>query len=132
MCKFFKIARGGTRFIVLIGNLVFKFPYFKCIPQGRLQNKVEWRDRDKSDYLAKLYFSFPGGWCNVAERVTPLTKPLSSIAGGDLIKNYFKSRVKSKDELDFLLVDSNLENFGVKDKCIVKLDWGGYGHSEDL
>ena len=132
MNKFFKTTRGGTRFIVLIGNLVFKFPYFKCIPQGRLQNRIEWRDRNKSEHLTRLYFSFPWGWCNVAERVTPLAQPLSSIEGGELIKDYFKTRVKSKDELDFLLVDGNLENFGVKGNGIVKLDWGGYGHSEDL
>ena len=31
MNKFFKTTRGGTRYIILIGNLVFKFPYFKDI-----------------------------------------------------------------------------------------------------
>ena len=132
MNKFFDTALGGSRYVLMIGGLVFKFPYCKCIAQGREQNEKEWRDHHKSEHLAKLYFSFPWGWCNVAERVTPLAQPLSSIEGGELIKDYFKARVKSKDELDFLLVDGNLENFGIKDKKIVKLDWGGYGHSEDL
>lgn len=132
MSKFFDTALGGSRYVLMVGGLVFKFPYRKCIEQGREQNEKEWQDRHKSEHLAKLYFSFPWGWCNVAERVTPLAQPLSSIEGGELIKNYFKVRVKSKDELDFLLVDGNLENFGVKGSGIVKLDWGGYGHSEDL
>lgn len=132
MNKFFDTALGGSRYVLMIGRLVLKFPYRKCIAQGREQNEKEWRDRHKSEHLAKLYFSFPWGWCNVAERVTPLAQPLSSIEGGELIKDYFKARVKSKDELDFLLVDGNLENFGViKGRGIVKLDWGGYGHSED-
>lgn len=132
MGNFFDVALGGSRYVLMIGNLVFKFPYKKCIKQGREQNEKEWRDRNKSNYLAKLYFSFPKGWCNVMERVTPLAQPLSSIEGGDLVKNYFRLKVKSKEELDFLLEDGSLENFGVKDKKIVKLDWGGYGHNEDL
>lgn len=132
MNKFFEVALGGSRYVLMIGNLAFKFPYKKCINQGRKQNMQEWKDRNKSKHLAKLYYSFPFGLCNIMERVTPLAQPLSSIEGAALVRNYFKLNVVSKEELDFLLEDSSLENFGIKDKKIVKLDWGGYGHSEDL
>lgn len=126
MNKFFEVALGGTRFILIIGKIVFKLPYYKCFSQGRNQNIKEWEDRNKSTYLAKLYFSFPFGLCNIMERVTPLASPLTSIES-DLIKDYFREKVKNKVELNFLLEDASLENFGTKDGQIVKLDWGGYG-----
>lgn len=128
MYKFFETALGGTRYILMVGNIVFKFPYYKCLKQGRRQNVKELQDRDKSSHLAKLYFSFPFGLCNIMERVTPLAKPLSSIES-DSVKEYFKSQNLSKRELEFILEDATLENFGIKDGKIVKLDWGGYGKS---
>lgn len=131
MNKFFETALGGTRFIVMVGGLVFKFPYYKCIEQGQKQNKNEWRDKDKSSYLAKLYVSLPFGLCNVMERVIPLAKPLSSIES-DVIKNYFRHKNLPKEELEFILEDATLENFGTKDTKIVKLDWGGYGKSVSI
>lgn len=126
MGKFFKTSLGGTRFIIIIGNIVFKLPYYKCISQGRIQNIREWQDKDKSSHLAKLYYSFPFGLCNIMERVVPLADPLSSIES-ELIRDYFKKNVKDKKELNFLLEDASLENFGTKKGQIVKLDWGGYG-----
>ena len=60
------------------------------------------------------------------ERVTPLADPLSSIES-ELIRDYFKKKVKDKKELDFLLEDASLGNFGTKQGQVVKLDWGGYG-----
>lgn len=129
--KFFETALGGTRFIVMIGGLVFKIPYYKCIKQGRRQNKKEWKDRKKSSHLARLYFSFPFGLLNIMERVIPLAQPLSSIES-DCVKDYFRNKNLSKDELEFILEDATLENFGIKDEKIVKLDWGGYGKSVNI
>ena len=126
MNKFFKTTRGGTRYIVLIGNLVFKFPYFKCIPQGRLQNIIEWRDRNKSKHLARLYFAFPFGLCNIMERVTPISEPFDT-SKDDFIKSYFKDIIKDKNELRFILKDGSTGNFGLRNGELVKLDWGGYG-----
>ena len=126
MNKFFKTTRGGTRYIVLIGNLVFKFPYFKCIPQGRLQNRVEWQDRNKSDHLARLYFAFPFGLCNIMERVTPISEPFDT-SKDDFIKSYFKDIIKDTNELRFILKDGSTGNFGLRNGELVKLDWGGYG-----
>ena len=126
MNKFFKTTRGGTRYIILIGNLVFKFPYFKCIPQGRLQNRVEWRDRNKSKHLARLYFAFPFGLCNIMERVTPISEPFDT-SKDDFIKSYFKAIIKDTNELRFILKDGSTGNFGLRNGELVKLDWGGYG-----
>lgn len=126
MNKFFKTTRGGTRYIILIGNLVFKFPYFKCIPQGRLQNRIEWRDRNKSKHLARLYFAFPFGLCNIMERVTPISEPFDT-SKDDFIKSYFKDIIKDKNELRFILKDGSTGNFGLRNGELVKLDWGGYG-----
>ena len=126
MNKFFKTTRGGTRYIVLIGNLVFKFPYFKCIPQGRLQNRIEWRDRNKSDHLARLYFAFPFGLCNIMERVIPISEPFDT-SKDDFIKSYFKDIIKDTNELRFILKDGSTGNFGLRNGELVKLDWGGYG-----
>lgn len=126
MNKFFKTTRGGTRYIILIGNLVFKFPYFKCIPQGRLQNKIEWQDRNKSDHLARLYFAFPFGLCNIMERVTPISEPFDT-SKDDFIKSYFKDIIKDTNELRFILKDGSTGNFGLRNGELVKLDWGGYG-----
>ena len=126
MNKFFKTTRGGTRYIVLIGNLVFKFPYFKCIPQGRLQNRIEWRDRNKSKHLARLYFAFPFGLCNIMERVTPISEPFDT-SKDDFIKSYFKDIIKDTNELRFILKDGSTVNFGLRNGELVKLDWGGYG-----
>ena len=125
MNKFFKTTRG-TRYIILIGNLVFKFPYFKCIPQGRLQNRIEWRDRNKSDHLARLYFAFPFGLCNIMERVTPISEPFDT-SKDDFIKSYFKDIIKDTNELRFILKDGSTGNFGLRNGELVKLDWGGYG-----
>ena len=126
MNKFFKTTRGGTRYIVLIGNLVFKFPYFKCIPQGRLQNRIEWRDRNKSEHLARLYFAFPFGLCNIMERVIPISEPFDT-SKDDFIKSYFKDIIKDTNELRFILKDGSTGNFGLRNGELVKLDWGGYG-----
>ena len=126
MNKFFKTTRGGTRYIILIGNLVFKFPYFKCIPQGRLQNRIEWRDRDKSKHLARLYFAFPFGLCNIMERVIPISEPFDT-SKDDFIKSYFKDIIKDTNELRFILKDGSTGNFGLRNGELVKLDWGGYG-----
>ena len=126
MNKFFKTTRGGTRYIVLIGNLVFKFPYFKCIPQGRLQNRIEWRDRNKSKHLARLYFAFPFGLCNIMEMVTPISEPFDT-SKDDFIKSYFKDIIKDTNELRFILKDGSTGNFGLRNGELVKLDWGGYG-----
>ena len=126
MNKFFKTTRGGTRYIILIGNLVFKFPYFKCIPQGRLQNRIEWRDRNKSDHLARLYFAFPFGLCNIMERVIPISEPFDT-SKDDFIKSYFKDIIKDTNELRFILKDGSTGNFGLRNGELVKLDWGGYG-----
>lgn len=126
MNKFFKTTRGGTRYIVLIGNLVFKFPYFKCIPQGRLQNRIEWRDRNKSRHLARLYFAFPFGLCNIMERVIPISEPFDT-SKDDFIKSYFKDIIKDTNELRFILKDGSTGNFGLRNGELVKLDWGGYG-----
>ena len=126
MNKFFKTTRGGTRYIILIGNLVFKFPYFKCIPQGRLQNRIEWRDRNKSKHLARLYFAFPFGLCNIMERVIPISAPFHT-SKDDFIKSYFKDIIKDKNELRFILKDGSTGNFGLRNGELVKLDWGGYG-----
>ena len=126
MNKFFKTTRGGTRYIILIGNLVFKFPYFKCIPQGRLQNRIEWRDRNKSKHLARLYFAFPFGLCNIMERVIPISEPFDT-SKDDFIKSYFKDIVKDTNELRFILKDGSTGNFGLRNGELVKLDWGGYG-----
>ena len=126
MNKFFKTTRGGTRYIVLIGNLVFKFPYFKCIPQGRLQNRIEWRDRNKSKHLACLYVAFPFGLCNIMERVTPISEPFDT-SKDDFIKSYFKDIIKDTNELRFILKDGSTGNFGLRNGELVKLDWGGYG-----
>ena len=126
MNKFFKTTRGGTRYIILIGNLVFKFPYFKCIPQGRLQNRIEWRDRNKSDHLAHLYFAFPFGLCNIMESVTPISEPFDT-SKDDFIKSYFKDIIKDTNELRFILKDGSTGNFGLRNGELVKLDWGGYG-----
>jgi len=126
MNKFFKTTRGGTRYIILIGNLVFKFPYFKCIPQGRLQNRIEWQDRNKSDHLARLYFAFPFGLCNIMERVTPISEPFDT-SKDDFIKSYFKDIIKDTNELRFILKDGSTGNFGLRNGELVKLDWGGYG-----
>ena len=126
MNKFFKTTRGGTRYIILIGNLVFKFPYFKCIPQGRLQNRIEWRDRNKSKHLARLYFAFPFGLCNIMERVIPISEPFDT-SKDDFIKSYFKDIIKDKNELRFILKDGSTGNFGLRNGELVKLDWGGYG-----
>ena len=126
MNKFFKTTRGGTRYIVLIGNLVFKFPYFKCIPQGRLQNRIEWRDRNKSKHLARLYFAFPFGLCNIMERVIPISDPFDT-SKDDFIKSYFKDIIKDTNELRFILKDGSTGNFGLRNGELVKLDWGGYG-----
>ena len=126
MNKFFKTTRGGTRYIILIGNLVFKFPYFKCIPQGRLQNRIEWRDRNKSKHLASLYFAFPFGLCNIMERVTPISEPFDT-SKDDFIKSYFKDIIKDTNELRFILKDGSTGNFGLRNGELVKLDWGGYG-----
>lgn len=126
MNKFFKTTRGGTRYIVLIGNLVFKFPYFKCIPQGRLQNRIEWRDRNKSKHLARLYFAFPFGLCNIMERVIPISEPFDT-SKDDFIKSYFKDIIKDTNELRFILKDGSTGNFGLRNGELVKLDWGGYG-----
>ena len=126
MNKFFKTTRGGTRYIILIGNLVFKFPYFKCIPQGRLQNRIEWRDRNKSEHLARLYFAFPFGLCNIMERVIPISEPFDT-SKDDFIKSYFKDIIKDTNELRFILKDGSTGNFGLRNGELVKLDWGGYG-----
>ena len=126
MNKFFKTTRGGTRYIILIGNLVFKFPYFKCIPQGRLQNRIEWRDRNKSKHLARLYFAFPFGLCNIMERVTPISEPFDT-SKDDFIKSYFKDIIKDTNELRFISKDGSTGNFGLRNGELVKLDWGGYG-----
>lgn len=126
MNKFFKTTRGGTRYIILIGNLVFKFPYFKCIPQGRLQNRIEWRDRNKSKHLARLYFAFPFGLCNIMERVTPISEPFDT-SKDDFIKSHFKDIIKDINELRFILKDGSTGNFGLRNGELVKLDWGGYG-----
>ena len=126
MNKFFKTTRGGTRYIILIGNLVFKFPYFKCIPQGRLQNRIEWRDRNKSRHLARLYFAFPFGLCNIMERVIPISEPFDT-SKDDFIKSYFKDIIKDTNELRFILKDGSTGNFGLRNGELVKLDWGGYG-----
>ena len=126
MNKFFKTTRGGTRYIVLIGNLVFKFPYFKCVPQGRLQNRIEWRDRNKSKHLARLYFAFPFGLCNIMERVIPISEPFDT-SKDDFIKSYFKDIIKDTNELRFILKDGSTGNFGLRNGELVKLDWGGYG-----
>lgn len=131
MNKFFDTALGGTRFIVMIGNFVLKFPYYKCFEQGQRQNRKEWRDRKKSSHLAKLYFSLPFGLCNIMERVIPLAKPLSSIESDD-IKNYFRKKNLPRKELEFILEDASLENFGTRDGKVVKLDWGGYGKSVSI
>ena len=126
MNKFFKTTRGGTRYIILIGNLVFKFPYFKCIPQGRLQNRIEWRDRNKSKHLARLYFAFPFGLCNIMERVIPISEPFDT-SKDDFIKSYFKDIIKDTNELRFILKDGSTGNFGLRNGELVKLDWGGDG-----
>ena len=126
MNKFFKTTRGGTRYIILIGNLVFKFPYFKYIPQGRLQNIIEWRDRNKSKHLARLYFAFPFGLYNIMERVTPISEPFDT-SKDDFIKSYFKDIIKDTNELRFILKDGSTGNFGLRNGELVKLDWGGYG-----
>ena len=126
MNKFFKTTRGGTRYIILIGNLVFKFPYFKCIPQGRLQNRIEWRDRNKSKHLARLYFAFPFGLCNIMERVIPISEPFDT-SKDDFIKSYFKDIIKDTNELRFILKDGSTGNFELRNGELVKLDWGGYG-----
>ena len=126
MNKFFKTTRGGTRYIILIGNLVFKFPYFKCIPQGRLQNRIEWRDRNKSKHLARVYFAFPFGLCNIMERVIPISEPFDT-SKDDFIKSYFKDIIKDTNELRFILKDGSTGNFGLRNGELVKLDWGGYG-----
>lgn len=118
----FKTALGGTRYIILIGNIVFKFPYYKYFILGCKQNLREWKYRKRSSYLTKLYFSFPLGICNITERV----KPLENV-DSEYIKNYFKLKIKNRKELSFILEDATSENFGVKDNCIVKLDWGGFG-----
>lgn len=118
----FKTALGGTRYIILIGNIVFKFPYYKYFILGCKQNLREWKYRKRSSYLTKLYFSFPLGICNITERV----KPLENI-DSEYIKNYFKLKIKNRKELSFILEDATSENFGVKDNRIVKLDWGGFG-----
>ena len=126
MNKFFKTTRGGTRYIILIGNLVFKFPYFKYIPRGRLQNRIEWRHRNKSKHLARLYFAFPFGLCNIMERVTPISEPFDT-SKDDFIKSYFKDIIKDTNELRFILKDGSTGNFGLRNGELVKLDWGGYG-----
>ena len=126
MNNFFKTTRGGTRYIILIGNLVFKFPYFKCIPQGRLQNRIEWRDRNKSEHLARLYFAFPFGLCNIMERVIPISEPFDT-SKDDFIKSYSKDIIKDTNELRFILKDGSTGNFGLRNGELVKLDWGGYG-----
>ena len=131
MNKFFKVALGGTRYIVMIGRLVFKFPYYKCMRQGRRQNKVEWRDRNNSSHLAKLYASLPFGLCNIMERVVPLAEPLSS-QESDFVREHFRNQKLPKEELEFLLEDATLENFGLRNGKIVKLDWGGYGRSANI
>ena len=125
MSKFFDTARGGTRFILMCGNLVFKFPYYKCIFKGRLQNLREWRDRNKSSHLAKLYLSIPFGLCNVMERVEPISKPFDT-SQDEYIKSYFDNIIKDKLELKFILKDGSTGNFGMKNGKLVKLDWGGY------
>lgn len=129
--KFFETALGGTRFIVMIGGLVFKIPYYKCIKQGRRQNEKEWKDRKKSSHLAKLYFSLPFGLLNIMERVIPLAQPLSS-QESDFVREHFRNQKLPKEELEFLLEDATLENFGLRNGKIVKLDWGGYGRSANI
>ena len=129
--NFFTTVRGGSRYVILIGNLAIKFPYLRFPYHGRKQNLKEWEYRNKSSHLAKLYISFPFGWCNVMERVQPLAKSLSSVDCTNLIRAYFKNKVTG-DELAFLLEDSTLENFGTKNGRIVKLDWGGFWRSESM
>lgn len=115
-------ARGGSRFIIALGNIVFKFPYIHNFKEGIVQNKYEWKNRNRSNYLTKLYFSFPFGLCNIAERVIPLSK---MDYGNIDLKDYFKAKVSSDEELKFLLVDSFSRNFGKrKNGDVVKLDWG--------
>lgn len=129
--KFFTTVRGGSRYVILLWKFAIKLPYLRCPYHGRKQNLKEWECRKKSKYLAKLYISLPFGWCNVMERVQPLAGSLTSIDCAHLVREYFKNKVTGS-ELNFLLEDSTLENFGVKNGKIVKLDWGGFGHSENL
>lgn len=106
----------------MIGNLVFKFPYKNTFKDGCFQNKNEWKNRNKSSNLTKLYFSFPFGLCNIAERVTPLKKEEYN----DLfLMHYFTEKGCTENELKFLLVDGYYRNFGKrKNGDVVKLDWG--------
>lgn len=60
-----------------------------------------------------------------------MAQPLSSIESNS-VKDYFRSKGLPKDELEFILEDATLENFGIKDGKIVKLDWGGYGKSVNI
>lgn len=120
--KWFYTTRGGSRFILIIGNFVLKIPYYRTVGEGIKQNKYEWQNRNRSKYLTKLYVSLPFGLCNIAERVTPLNKYDYSKLD---LKEYFKVKVKSEEELRFLLVDSFSRNFGRrKNGDVVKLDWG--------
>ena len=91
-----------------------------------MQNRIEWRDRNKSDHLARLYFAFPFGLCNIMERVTPISEPFDT-SKDDFIKSYFKDIIKDTNELRFILKDGSTGNFGLRNGELVKLDWGGYG-----
>lgn len=126
MSNFLALTSGGTRYVLFIGNLVFKFPRLDRFTEGLEQNNIEWRDRNKSSFLAKLYFSFPLGLCNIMERIEAFPPQNFGDEGNALIRNYYKDKVSSK-ELEFLLEDGALRNFGMKDGIMLKLDWGGYG-----
>ena len=51
--NFFTTVRGGSRYVILIGNLAIKFPYLRFPYHGRKQNLKEWEYRNKSSHLAK-------------------------------------------------------------------------------
>ncbi len=114
-------AIGGSRFVVLIGNLVIKFPRPNTFQRGRKQNTQEWQHRNKSSHLAKLYFSFPFGMCNIMQRAILFDRDVTK----DVIRDYFKNKIRSKEELEFILEDSRTGNFGVVAHKVVKIDWGG-------
>lgn len=114
------IMSGSSRYVILISKFAFKIPKISMFKCGMEQNIGELKNKNRSNYLAHLYFSLPFGILNIMERLEPLNVNLTNDEGWSYITDYFKSKV-SKDELEFLLSDGQCKNFGTRGE---EIDYG--------
>lgn len=125
--KWFCVAQGCTRSVILIGGWAIKFPRihkWESFLEGLLANLRErrwWkyaeRHPDEVAYhrLAPVLFSLPGGWMVVMKRVhTPR----------QFRKHYYWRMDELKHLFEGLPWDPNEENFGFIGRRLVMIDYG--------